>query len=101
MDTETIKPIVFLLAIVIGQILLVYVPFALKQQQDGREFDLNYAYTAFIGFVVMAVGAMASETIMNMPLEFMSVMYLAFGGAVIQGAVVGRVTPKRIVVMDA
>ena len=100
MDTETLKPFVFLVAIIVGQILLVYVPYYLKQREGERPFDPNYAYTAIIGFVVMAVGAMSSETVMNMPLEFMSIMYLMFGGALVQGAVFGRVTPKRIVVVD-
>ena len=101
MDTETLKPVAFLAAIVIGQILLVYVPYYLKQREDGRPFDELYAYTAAIGYLMMAVGALSSDVIMDMPFEFMSIMYLMFGGALAQGAVFGRITPKRIIVVDA
>ena len=95
MEIETLKPIIFLLAIVVGQILMVYVPYYNKQKADGRKFDMNYAYTAIIGYVCMAVAALQSEQIMSMSLDFTSVMILMFGGAVIQREIFAKTTPKR------
>ena len=95
MHIETLKPIIFLLAIVIGQILMVYIPYYNKQKADRREFDINYVYTAVIGYICMAVVALQSEQIMSMSLDFTSVMILMFGGAAIQREIFAKATPKQ------
>ena len=94
MDEEAIKQIVFLLAIFIGQILTVYIPYRNKQKDDGRPFDLSYAYTAVLGYIGMATLAINSEFIMSMPLEAASVMTLIFTSGVLERTFIAPITPK-------
>ena len=95
MDYETKKQIIFLFAIVIGQILMVLVPYLNKQKEDGRKFDINYLYTAVLGYLSMAVVSLQSETIMNMDISVMNILLLMFGSAAIQKNVIASITPKQ------
>ena len=95
MDAETIKQIVFLFAIVIGQTLMVLIPYLNKQKQDGRKFDLNYIYTAILGYICMAVVSMQSDMVMSMDLNLMNVLILMFGSAAMQKNVIASLTPKQ------
>ena len=93
MDPLLTKQLVFVAAIVIGQICMVLIPYLNKEKEDGREFDLGYAYTAVIGFLVMATVALQTDTIMAMELTFPSIMILMFGGAIVQRGVISKLTP--------
>ena len=101
MDTILTKQIVFCLAIIIGQCALVLVPYINKQRADGREFDMNYCYTAIVGYIIMATTVLNTDSIMVMELSFPSVMMLMFGGGIVQKEFIAKVTPKkRIVEVD-
>ena len=93
MDPLLTKQLVFVAAIIVGQILMVLIPYLNKEREDGREFDLGYAYTAIIGFVIMATVALQTDTVMSMELTFPSIMILMFGGAIVQRELVSRLTP--------
>ena len=93
MDPLLTKQLVFVAAIIVGQILMVLIPYLNKQKEDGRKFDLGYAYTAIIGFIIMAVTMLQTDAIMSMELTFSSIMVLMFGGAIVQKGVVSKLTP--------
>lgn len=93
MDEEVTKQIIFLLAIIIGQVLTVYIPYRNKRVADGRAFDLSYAYTAILGYIGMATLALSSDAIMSMPLTAATVMTLVFGSGLLQRTVIAPITP--------
>jgi len=93
MELEAFKPLIFLLAIVIGQVILVYIPYRNKRIQDGRKFDMNYVYTLLLGFVLMAVISVQSATVQAMPLSFDSVFALMFVSGATQ-TIINKATPK-------
>ena len=95
MEDELIKQIIFLVAILIGQVLTVYIPYRNKRIQDGRPFDMNYVYSMFVGFAVLAVGSMNSDLIMTMPLTLTTVMLLMFGAGAVQRNIINPVTPQK------
>jgi hypothetical protein len=95
MDPELTKQLAFVAAIIVGQVLMSLIPYLNKEKEDGREFDLNYAYTAVIGFAVMATVALQTDAIMAMELTFPSIMILMFGGAAVQVGIVSKMTPKN------
>lgn len=92
-DIEQLKPLIFLIAIVIGQILMVYIPYRNKRIQDGRPFDRNYVYSMLLGFISMAVISIQSDAIRAMPLSIDTVLILLFlaGGA---QKIINDVTPQ-------
>lgn len=95
-DIEQFKPFIFLISIVIGQILMVYIPYRNKRIQDGRPFDRNYVYSMLLGFVSMAVISIQSNAISAMPLSIDTVLILLFlaGGA---QKIINDVTPIKSV----
>lgn len=95
MDPILTKQLSFVAAIVVGQILMTLIPYLNKEKEDGRAFDMNYVYTAVLGFAVMGTMALQTSAIMSMDLTFTSLMILMFGGAAVQTGIVSKLTPKN------
>ena len=98
MDLEPYKEIIFFLAIVLGQILMVYIPYRNKRIDDGRPFDQSYVYSMIMGFFGMAAVALQTGILSDMPLEISSVLALMFSSSFVQ-SVINKATPKHDMVI--
>ena len=93
MELELYKQPIFMLAIVAGQIITVYLPYRKAQHESGVKFDRNYLTTAIGSYVVMGAGVLGTPAIMALPVTFATVMTLMFGSGLIQQQI-NKIVPK-------
>jgi hypothetical protein len=93
MDLELYKQPIFMLAIVAGQIITVYLPYRKVRKEKGLVFDKNYLYSAIGSYVAMGAAVLGTPMIMALPVTGATVLTLMFGSGLIQQQI-NKMVPK-------